>query len=131
MSGSSLARRAIACTMATVAVAGTMTLGAAGVAAAAPAARPNTRMVIGESHLTANKYEVFCQLFNASTNAGLNGDVVKLDRNGQPDHSANTSDGGLVTFTVTVNSGTTAFFQCLFLGNAQFVMSTTNVIPVP
>lgn len=126
----SLSRRGISWTMAVTTVAGIMAF-AAGVADAAPAARPNTKLSIGESHLTGNKYEVFCKLTNASTGAAINGAVVDLDRGGQPDHTGTTSDGGLVTWTVTVDSGTTARFQCIFPGNNSFVSSTSRIISIP
>jgi hypothetical protein len=101
--------------------------------AVAPAARPNTTLSISNTGVlagTTNKHNVSCVLKNASTGAGVNGAVIDLDRNGQPDHTGTTSDGGIVNFTVTVNGGTSATFQCLFPGNNSFVSSTSRVITV-
>lgn len=129
MSAPSLPRRGIACAMA---VAGTMALGVAGVANAAPTVRPNTTLGVRQSAVPRMKakHTVTCTLTNAATGAGINGAVIDLDRGGQPDHTGTTSDGGIVNFTVTVNSGTSATFQCLFPGNGSFVRSTSRIITV-
>ncbi len=108
-----------------------VTLGAAH--GATPAARTSTTLSISKTGVlagTTNKHNVTCVLKNASTGAGINGAIVQLDRNGQLDHTGTTSDGGVVTFTVTVDKGTSATFQCIFPGNGSFLSSTSGTITV-
>jgi hypothetical protein len=105
----------------------------ASVRPAAAAARPNTTVSISQSGTmngATDDHVVSCVLKNSATGAGVNGDVITLDRNGQNDHTATTSDGGIVALTVTVNKGASATFQCVFPGNRSFVESSSRVITV-
>jgi hypothetical protein len=101
--------------------AGTMTLGTAGVADAAT--RPQTTPAMRQSGVPAmkTKHNVTCTLENASTGAGINDALINLDRNGRLDNRGNTSNGGIVSFVVTVHSDTSATFQCILGSNNSFI----------
>ena len=107
--------------------------GAPAYASVRPAAdRPHTTVAISQSGTmsgTATDHTVSCVL-KTTAGVGVNGSVIDLDRNGQPDHTSTTSDGGIVTFTVSVNKGASAKFQCLFPGNTSFVASSSSTITV-